>query len=432
MLDLKKESLILVVDDTPINLSILSDSLKKAGFQVSVETDGESAIEQVAYNPPDLILLDVIMPGMDGFETCLKLKSNPETKDIPIIFMTALAESTDKVKGLSIGAVDYIIKPFQQEEVIARVQTHLKLRKLSLTLESQNQKLREEIKKKIETEKQLNNTLEQLKKIQQQIIAQEKLASLGSLTAGIAHELRNPLNFINNFAEVSLNFSHRILTEIDSISNLIPSSKLKIIKTLIDYLQQSSESIYQQGKQADCIIRSMLLHARGDTGKFERVDINQLIEENLQLCIKTFKTSLPPINLQIDSNYDPTIGKVMLNPQSFSRGIINILNNAVDELYSHHKKLGEYFIPKLSIATSKLIDTIEITVKDNGSGIPPTILNRVFEPFFTTKLPGEGTGLGLSIAYDIIVNEHQGNITIDSHIGEYTKFIINLPDSKKD
>jgi len=422
-------NLVLVVDDTAINLSIVSHSLKKAGFQVAVETDGKSALELIEYNPPDLILLDVKMPILDGFETCSILKLNPKTKDIPIIFMTALAESEDKIKGFSLGAVDYITKPFQPEEVIARVKTHLKLRKLSLALEAQNEQLQIEIDKKNQTEKELNHTLEKLKKIQQQIIAQEKLASLGSLTAGIAHELRNPLNFINNFALVCVNFCQKIVKEIDLISDLIPQEKLKNIKTLIEYLQKSSDSIYNQGKQADSIIRSMLLHARGDQGQLTLIDLNQLIMENVELSLKSFKTSLPTMEVDLKTEYDPLIGKVMLNPQSFSLGLVNIINNAFDEFNHQYEKIGQSFIPNLSITTCQLNGGVEIKIKDNGAGINPQILSKIFEPFFTTKPPGKATGLGLSIAYDIIVNEHQGELKINCEPNQYTEFIIILPQS---
>lgn len=422
-------NLVLVVDDTPINLSIISHSLKKAGFQVAVETDGESAIELVEYNPPDLILLDVKMPILDGFETCSRLKLNPKTKDIPIIFMTALAESEDKIKGFSLGAVDYITKPFQPEEVIARVKTHLKIRKLSLALEEQNQQLQKEIQQKNQTEKQLNQALEELKNMQQQIIAQEKLASLGSLTAGIAHELRNPLNFINNFATVSVKFCQKIAKEIETIADLIPQEKLNNIKTFVEYLQQSSNSIYNQGKQADSIIRSMLLHARGDQGELKLVDLNQLIIENLQLSLKSFKTLLPMMEVNLHTEYDPLIGQIILNPQSFSRGFVNIINNAFDEFNHQYEQLGQNFRPHLSITTRQLNQKVEIKIKDNGSGIKPEILPKIFEPFFTTKPPGKGTGLGLSIAYDIIVNEHQGELKINSEPNQYAEFIITLPQS---
>ena len=179
------EEVIFVVDDNTINLSMLSKFLTRVGYGVRVAKDGESALKKIAYEQPELILLDIMMPGMDGFETCEALKALPETKDIPIIFMTALAETVDKVKGLSAGAVDYITKPFQQEEVLARIRIQLKLRALNKQIESQNTVLQ--------------TTVEQLQRTQTQMIAQEKLASLGNLTAGIAHELRNPLNFVINF-----------------------------------------------------------------------------------------------------------------------------------------------------------------------------------------------------------------------------------------
>jgi Response regulator containing a CheY-like receiver domain and a GGDEF domain len=157
--------LILIIDDNGTNLKVLSQTLTSAGFQLAVATNGEEALEQVLEELPELILLDVKMPKIDGFETCIRLKANPKTKDIPIIFMTALSETIDKVKGLSLGAVDYITKPFDEQDVLARVRVHLRLRMA-----------------------------------QKQIISQEKLASLGTITAGVAHELRNPLNFVINYA----------------------------------------------------------------------------------------------------------------------------------------------------------------------------------------------------------------------------------------
>jgi signal transduction histidine kinase len=151
------------------------------------------------------------------------------------------------------------------------------------------------------------------------------------------------------------------------------------------------------------------------------------MEESLQLALKGLQTPLSAINLKIDRHYDPAIGKVMLNTQSFSRGLINIINNGIDELDNPTKKLNSDFIPHITLTTKKLTSNIEIRIKDNGSGINPHIINKIFEPFFTTKPPGKGTGLGLSIAYDIIVNEHQGELKVESMMGEYTEFLIILP-----
>ncbi|MCJ8281315.1 MAG: response regulator, partial [Rivularia sp. ALOHA_DT_140] len=197
------QAVILLVDDNPTNLKVLYGAIADSGWEILVATDGESAIEQAEYAHPDLILLDIMMPGIDGFETCQRLKANPDTHDIPILFMTALADTVDKVRGLSIGAVDYITKPFQTEEVLARVNVHLKLRYLSKKLENQNQEL--ELKVQARTS-ELAEAMENLKKSQLQTVKNEKMSSLGELVAGIAYEINNPLGFITGHLELTKDY----------------------------------------------------------------------------------------------------------------------------------------------------------------------------------------------------------------------------------
>lgn len=427
MLQNPENSLILVVDDTPTNLSVLSEALKGAGFTVAIETDGESAIEQVKYNPPDLILLDVIMPGLDGFETCQRLKASAATQDIPVIFMTALSDPMDKVKGLSIGAVDYITKPFQQEEVLARVRTHLQLRNLTKTLETQNVVLKKEIEQRVEAERELKKALHKLQAAQKQIIAQEKLASLGSLTAGIAHELKNPLNLINNFAVIASELCEELLPEINQKLQPLPESELETIRELLSDIEESVNSINQQGQRADNIISSMLMHARQEGSKRQLTDLNVLLAESVQLAVKSLRATLNKFNIDIETDYDSSVGQLEIIPQSLSRGFINLINNACHAANSKKKETSQSFEPKLVLKTKNLEKAVEISIRDNGQGIPPELLDKIFEPFFTTKPTGEGTGLGLSMTHDIIVGQHQGKIKVKSELGSYTEFIILLP-----
>ena len=202
MLNFEEIGTILVIDDNPTNLQVLYKALSDRGYEVLVEMDGKSGIELVKNSPPDLILLDVMMPGIDGFETCSRLQADPLTKEIPIIFMTALSDTVDKVKGLSLGAVDYISKPFQQEEVLARIKVHLKLRRLSLQLTEQNQQLEERVKQRTA---KLYKTIEELKQTQLHLVQSEKMSAIGQLIAGIAHEINNPVGCIVGNIEEATN-----------------------------------------------------------------------------------------------------------------------------------------------------------------------------------------------------------------------------------
>ncbi|HBQ98561.1 MAG TPA: hybrid sensor histidine kinase/response regulator, partial [Cyanobacteria bacterium UBA11691] len=213
-MDTAKQDLILIVDDNPTNIKVLFSFLKESGFKVLVAKDGESTLEKLQEVTPDLILLDVMMPGIDGFETCRQIKACSQTQDIPVIFMTALSDTVDKVKGLKIGAVDYITKPFQQDEVLARMNIHLQLQKLTRQFEIQNEQLKhltEELEQRVEERTaQLKDSIHQLQEAQIQLIQSEKMSSLGELVAGVAHEINNPVGFIAGNISMAMEYTEDI------------------------------------------------------------------------------------------------------------------------------------------------------------------------------------------------------------------------------
>ncbi len=405
---------ILIVDDNPTNLKVLSKTLTSAGFEVAVANNGTTALKLAAYDPPALILLDVMMPGIDGFKTCERLKEEEITRDIPVIFMTALSETAAKVRGLSLGAVDYITKPFEEEEVLARVRLHMRLNALARALETQNQRL--------------VKTLADLQAAQKQIVAQEKLASLGTLAAGVAHELRNPLNFVNNFAAGSVDLAQEVQELMQAYQAQPQPALWEDIQALVGELSENARCIYEHGQRAESIIQSMMQHARTDGGgQAQPVELNALIEQSVQLAYHSRRAKDNHFNVSFDRQYDGALGLVEVVVGDFTRAIINLVDNACYALAMKKANLGEGFQPKLTLVTRDLGDTVAVVIRDNGSGIPPAVLEKIFTPFFTTKPAGEGTGLGLSLTHDILVGQHRGTLKVDTELGEYTEFTLVFP-----
>lgn len=274
---------------------------------------------------------------------------------------------------------------------------------------------------------ELTATLKKLKATQDQIIAQEKLASLGALTAGIAHEIKNPLNFVNNFAELSAELTEELLEELDSQKERLDPESTEYIGEILSDLGQNVKKINEHGQRADNIVRGMLMHSRGQGTERQLTDINTLLAEYVNLAYHGMRAKDSSFNIMIETHYDPTIGQVNIVPQNISRVFLNITNNACYAAYDKKKAVGAGFTPTLSVTTKNLGNTIEIRIRDNGNGIPTEIRDKIFNPFFTTKPTGQGTGLGLSISHDIIVAEHQGEIQVATELGEYTEFMLILP-----
>ena len=268
---------------------------------------------------------------------------------------------------------------------------------------------------------ELKHSLEDLRSTQTQLIQSEKMASLGELTAGIAHEIQNPLNFVNNFSEVNT----------DLIEELrMKNEKLKIedgeVKELLNDIKDNSEKINLHGKRADAIVKGMLQHSRTSTGKKEASDINKLAEEYLRLAYHGLRAKDKSFNVETETDFDSSVGKINIIPQDIGRVFLNLINNAFYAVHERQKEEGDAYKPIVLISTRKIDGKIEIRVSDNGNGMPDSIKEKIFQPFFTTKPTGQGTGLGLSLAYDII-KAHGGEIKVESKEGDLTTFIIQLP-----
>jgi two-component system NtrC family sensor kinase len=275
------------------------------------------------------------------------------------------------------------------------------------------------IRQKQKSKIKIELAYENLKATQQQLIQSEKMASLGELTAGIAHEIQNPLNFVNNFSEVSNELINEMNQELAK-GNLQQASEIAADVT------KNLEKIHHHGKRADAIVKGMLQHSRASTAQKEMTDINALADEYLRLAYHGLRAKDKSFNAKFDSHLDPAIPRINTIPQDIGRVILNLINNAFYSVSEKRKQLGDGYEPTVVVSTKKRDGQVEITVDDNGKGIPPGVLDKIFQPFFTTKPAGQGTGLGLSLSYDIIKN-HGGSLKVSTKEGEYTKFTITLP-----
>ncbi|MFG3817271.1 sensor histidine kinase [Limnothrix redekei] len=414
---------ILVVDDNPTNLAVLSEALNSAGLRFRVAIDGESALAQVDRNLPDLILLDVQMPGIDGFETCRRLKANPLTQSIPIIFTTAFSDTDNKAKGFALGAVDYIPKPFDQTEVLARLQVHLKLKKLTESLEHQ-----------------VHDRTAALQKMQVQLVQQEKLSSLGEMIAGIAHEINNPINFIasnvdplrehiNNMAEI---------LRIYQKEHPQPSPELAAILEDLepDFIFEDSLKIINSltlgAERIRGISTSLRTFSRSDTETKIPANLHEGLDSTLMILQHRLKSSDHRPAISILKSYGE-LPLLPCYPGQINQVFMNLLANAIDALEESALK-GQTLNSELQIqiTTQTTSDQqIVVCIADNGIGMNELVKQRLFEPLFTTKPVGKGTGLGLAIAHQIVSEKHSGTLEVQSELGRGTQFLIRLPINPK-
>jgi signal transduction histidine kinase len=418
---------ILIVDDNPTNLSVLSEALRSEGFRFRVAVGGESAIALAERNQPVLILLDVQMPGIDGFETCRCLKANPMTQNIPIIFTTALADTESKIKGFSLGAVDYIPKPFAQEEVLARVRVHLQLKQLNESLEQQ-----------------VSDRTSALQQAQIQLVQQEKLSSLGELIAGIAHEINNPIGCIYSNIEPLQDYISEIVESLKLYQQEYPRPPRKIAEILensdfefaLEDLKKIVNSLKVGAERIKNLSVSLRTFSRSDSSAKVSADLHQGIDSTLiilqhrlkpkRICTGTKEYYRPQISVLKQYSNLPEID---CYPGQMNQVFMNLLANAIDALdESVTPEKSTDFMPQIRITTE--IDAERnavIRIADNGIGIPEWVRSRLFEPLFTTKPIGQGTGLGLSIARQIVVDKHGGTLNVESKLDRGSEFIIKIP-----
>jgi signal transduction histidine kinase len=267
---------------------------------------------------------------------------------------------------------------------------------------------------------ELTKSLKELKAAQKQLVQKEKMASLGELTAGIAHEIQNPLNFVNNFSAVN----KELVTE---AKQELSQGKYKEVAVILCDLEQNEEKIIHHGRRADSIVKSMMEHSRGSGTEKQPTDLNALVEEYLKLSYHGCRAKDHSFSVGVETQYDPCIGWVSVVPQDIGRVLLNLFNNAFYAVNEKKRQLNETFEPIVTVSTKKEGNNVLITVRDNGLGMPQKVAEKVFQPFFTTKPTGEGTGLGLSLSYDIITKGHGGELRVESEEDVGSEFIVQLP-----
>ncbi|MGD2183535.1 hybrid sensor histidine kinase/response regulator [Lusitaniella coriacea] len=436
--------IIAVIDDTPANLHLLASLLGHQGYQVRPFPSGKLALTGFQKTLPDLILLDIQMPQMDGYEVCEVLKSDERTKDIPVIFISALNEVIDKVRAFEVGGVDYITKPFQAEEVFARVATHLQLYSFKKMLQQKNssqaQQLAEQNLKLQQMNQELKCQYEQVKQAQLQLVQNEKMATLGQLVAGIAHEINNPVNFIAGNLTHASEYIQDILNYLKLYEECYPQPTEEIqeraedidLEFLIEDLPKMIDSMRLGTERIGSISTSLRTFSRADTQSLVQANIEDGIDSTLLILKHRLKANDNRPEIEILKNYGG-LPEVKCYPGQINQVFMNILANAIDALDDASQGLSYEEIeanPKqIIIHTTVTTDgqTALVKMRDNGTGMPEGVKERIFEQSFTTKGVGKGTGLGLAIARQIVEEKHGGQLLCFSETGQGTEFVLEIP-----
>ncbi|MCW5317286.1 response regulator [Nostoc sp. KVJ3] len=452
---------ILVVDDTPDNLRLLSAMLTAQGFEVRKALNGKMALTACQMVLPDVILLDINMPGMDGYQVCQQLKADDKTREVPVIFISALDDVVDKVKAFDVGGVDYIAKPFHGAEVVLRIENQINLRLLQVKLQEKNFLLQE--------------ALDNLKSAQVQQIQNEKMVALGQLVAGLAHEINNPISFIYGNLQYADQYVQDLvdLIEVYQQEYPKPTSKVQQISKDIDLnfvvkdLQNLIGAMYRGSDRIREIVLALQHFSRHDEAEMKRVNIHEDIENTLVMLQHRLREAADRPAIVVVKDYG-NLPLVTCYASELNQVFMHLLNNAIDAIeeavgnqssdpYSLTplesscsttalrascgggdtpiSALGETSKPQWLLPTPQIrihtevtdLNMIRIAIADSGLGIKESLRSRLFDPFFTTKAVGKGSGLGLSISYQIIVQKHRGNITCNSSVGQGAEFAIEIP-----
>ncbi len=404
------KSLILIVDDEAENIEYLKGLLDQFGFNLVAASRGEDALRILEDSFPDIILLDVLMPKMDGFEVCRRIKENIKTRDIPVLFMTALTDPVNKVTGLEIGGADYITKPFQKEEVLTRLKTHFVMRQLQLQLQQTRQALDDEVSFRTleltKSNEQLKKELIEQKRMEKILKQAQKMEAVSTLSRGIAHDFNNILSIIIGYCDLA------------AMENISKTTSLGI----------SLEKIHTAAFRAKDLVQHLLTFCRETDQDKTLIRISPVLNSVISFLKPDFHSS---IELKMDLKEET--GTILADTAKIQQLFLNLCQNAVQAMSATGGKLTVSLNPVFldSEQASNYPNMASghyarILVQDTGPGMDPEILERVFDPYFTTKEPGEGTGLGLAVAFGIAVS-HGGTILVESRPGEGSSFEVLLP-----
>lgn len=411
---IQSSEFVLIVDDTPTNISVLAQTLRQANLSIRIANDGLSALAQVRKIRPSLILLDVQMPGIDGFETCRRLKADAATRDIPVIFMTALSDKASRVEGLSLGAVDYIAKPFERAEVLARIKVHLQLKRLTEQLENT-----------------VNARTRTLQETQDLLIEQEKLAALGQLMAGVAHEINNPMTciannigpaheYVNDLTELIKLYREHLNTPVPAIDKMWEACDIEFAMEDLPKLLNSMALSIERIKDLSTSLRSF---SRGESAEPVIFDIHHGLDSTLVILGHRLKSANAKSSVSVSKHYSE-LPPVRCFPSAMNQVFMNILANALDVLEEANE-------PTIEIVTRRVENEssawVHIEIADNGPGMTAETQKHLFDALYTTKPVDKGTGLGLSISREIVEKRHNGRLVCESLPGQGCRFIVMLP-----